>query len=245
MIEVSYDLHIHSCLSPCGADESTPSNIAGLASLLGLDVIALTDHNTAKNCPALFDAIKSLGADVLPIAGMELTTEEEIHVICLFPTLEKAMEFDEHVFKRLLPIKNNPDIYGSQYVMDGEDNIIETVEKSLINATNIGIYELKNLIYPLRGIFIPAHIERAAFSLISTLGAVPGDCGFDTLEIRSTIAVNNLKSTYPHVNNCYIVHNSDAHRLEDISLPKNRLSVKEKTVSCVLETLSDNYKRFL
>ena len=82
-----YDLHIHSCLSPCGDDDSTPNSIAGMGELNGLQIMALTDHNTCKNCPAFFKACKNHG--ILPVAGMELTTAEDIHAVCLFPNLEK------------------------------------------------------------------------------------------------------------------------------------------------------------
>jgi predicted metal-dependent phosphoesterase TrpH len=95
MTKYSYDLHIHSCLSPCADDDMTPANIAGMAAVQGLGIAALTDHNSAKNCPAFFRHAKKYG--IVPIAGMELTTAEDIHVICLFPTLENALEFDEIV----------------------------------------------------------------------------------------------------------------------------------------------------
>ena len=81
-----YDLHIHSCLSPCGDDDMTPANIAGMASLKGLTLLALTDHNSCRNCPAFFEACNAFG--IVPVAGMELTTAEDIHLIVLFPTLE-------------------------------------------------------------------------------------------------------------------------------------------------------------
>ena len=93
-----YDLHIHSCLSPCGGDDSTPDSIAGMGELNGLDVMALTDHNTAKNCPAFFKAAERHG--IIPVAGMELTTAEDIHAVCLFGSLEGAMEFDRLIESR-------------------------------------------------------------------------------------------------------------------------------------------------
>ena len=103
-----YDLHVHSCLSPCADDDNTPNNLAGMAKLCGLNVVALTDHNTTKNCPAFFEACGRYG--IVPIPGMELTTSEDIHVICLFPSLESAMSFGEEVEKRRVPIKNRADI---------------------------------------------------------------------------------------------------------------------------------------
>ena len=101
-----YDLHIHSCLSPCGDDDSTPDSIAGMGELNGLDIMALTDHNTCKNCPAFFES--ALRHGILPIAGMELTTAEDIHLVCLFGTLEKALEFDNELQSRRILIENRP-----------------------------------------------------------------------------------------------------------------------------------------
>ena len=117
-----YDLHIHSCLSPCGDNDSTPNNIAGMASLCGLNIVALTDHNTCKNCPAFFAAAKKYG--IIPIAGMELTTAEDIHVVCLFEELSDAMRFDEFVESRRLLIKNRKDIFGNQLILDGDDEVV-------------------------------------------------------------------------------------------------------------------------
>ena len=87
-----YDLHIHSCLSPCGDNDMTPDSIAGMGELNGLDIMALTDHNTLKNCPAFFKAAYRHG--IIPVAGTELTTAEDIHAVCLFATLSGAMEFE-------------------------------------------------------------------------------------------------------------------------------------------------------
>ena len=130
-----YDLHIHSCLSPCGDDEATPNSIAGMGKINGLDIMALTDHNTCKNCPAFFEAAKRYG--ILPVAGMELTTAEEIHMVCLFESLEKAMEFDEFVSDRRMLIPNRVDIFGQQLICDSEDNVIGNEEYLLSVATDI------------------------------------------------------------------------------------------------------------
>ena len=119
-----YDLHIHSCLSPCGDKDMTPANIAGMAAVKGLDVIALTDHNSCRNCPAAMRHAEDLGITLIP--GMELTTSEEVHVVCLFPTLEAAMDFDQYVYLHLLPVKNRPDIFGEQLILDEKDQITGT-----------------------------------------------------------------------------------------------------------------------
>ena len=112
------DLHIHSCLSPCGDMDMTPVNIVNMARLNGLDIIALTDHNTVKNCPAAIACGKEAGLLVLP--GMELTTEEEAHVLCLFAEMEGAEAFEHEVDKRRVYIENRAEIFGRQVVMDAE-----------------------------------------------------------------------------------------------------------------------------
>ena len=122
MTSYYYDLHIHSCLSPCADNDMTPNNIAGMAVIKGLNILALTDHNSAKNCPAFFEACKSQG--IIPIAGMELSTAEDIHLVCLFEDLNDAMRFDAEIEKHLIPIKNRPEIFGEQLILDGEDEIV-------------------------------------------------------------------------------------------------------------------------
>ncbi|MCL2697385.1 MAG: PHP domain-containing protein [Oscillospiraceae bacterium] len=235
MFELTYDLHIHSCLSPCGSDESTPANIAGLASIIELDIVALADHNTCKNCPAFFKAAQGFG--FISIAGMEIMTEEEIHVLCLFAELEAAMDFDEYVYSLLFPMKNDVNVFGNQFIMDETDKIIGEVENCLINPAAIGFHALGSEVKSRGGIIIPAHIERAAFSLISSLGFVPDDCGFDCVEIRSKEAVDNLKMQHEYLQKCRVIHNSDAHDLESLSIAGNKLIVSERNAKGVLEAL--------
>ena len=126
-----YDLHIHSCLSPCADNDMTPSNIAGMATIAGVQIVALTDHNTVKNCPAFFKAAKRQG--IIPVAGMELTTSEDIHVVCLFERLEDAVEFGCEIEKHRILIKNRTDIFGEQLIVDENDNVYATDGYTKIN----------------------------------------------------------------------------------------------------------------
>ena len=137
MVELTYELHLHSCLSPCGDDTMTPNNIAGMAMLNGVQIAALTDHNTSRNCPAFFEACAKVG--VIPVAGMELTTAEEIHMVCLFATLEEALAFDAVVCEHRMKIKNRPDIFGEQQILDGDDELIGIEEDLLIAATDLDL----------------------------------------------------------------------------------------------------------
>lgn len=135
MMNLTYDLHIHSCLSPCGDDDMTPANIAGMAALKGLDVVALTDHNSCRNCPAFLAAAEEYG--VLAVPGMEINTSEEVHAVCLFPTLEAALEFDRYVYDRLIKFPNKEEIFGKQELYDLADQVCGTEPNLLINATEI------------------------------------------------------------------------------------------------------------
>ena len=150
MAKYYYDLHTHSCLSPCGDDDNTPNNIAGMAVLSELDIVALTDHNSSKNCPAFFTAAEKYG--IIPIAGMELTTAEDIHVVCLFENLLDALEFDTFIEKNRFLIKNKPEFFGEQLILDGDDNVIGKEENLLTNATYISIEDVKSVVEKFKGV---------------------------------------------------------------------------------------------
>lgn len=208
-----YDLHIHSCLSPCGDDESTPASIAGMGKINGLDIMALTDHNTCKNCPAFFEAAVKHG--ILPVAGMELTTAEDIHTVCLFPNLEKAMLFSDEIQKRRILIKNRTDIFGNQLIMDCEDNIIDKEENLLSNATTVSLDEAPLLAESFGGICYPAHIDRESNGIIAVLGIFPNEPFFHCAEVYDREKLSRYKDLGSADSKKLIV-SSDAHYLWDI-----------------------------
>ena len=208
-----YDLHIHSCLSPCGDDDSTPNNIAGMAKICGLDVIALTDHNTTKNCPAFFEACARYG--LIPIPGTELTTSEDIHVICLFPSLDKAMNFGSELESRRIPIKNRTDIFGNQIIRDGEDNVIGEEENLLSNATTISLDEAPDIVGKYNGACFPAHIDRQANGIIEVLGTIPETPEFSTFEVNQSEKAAELAEKFG-LKDKRLVISSDAHYLTQL-----------------------------
>ena len=205
-----YDLHVHSCLSPCGDDDSTPNNIAGMATLCGLNVVALTDHNTTRNCPGFFEAAKRHG--IIPIAGMELTTMEDIHVIFLFEDLETALEFDKDIQDKRILIENRVDVYGEQMIMNGNDEVIATEKYLLSNATMISVDDCPKLAEKYNAICYPAHIDRQANGIIATLGTFPDIKGFKVFELNDAEKESELRSTYPLGDRKCVVC-SDAHYL--------------------------------
>ena len=235
MIPLYYDLHIHSCLSPCGDDDMTPANIAGMAAVKGLDVITLTDHNSCKNCPAILKHGEEYGITVIP--GMELTTAEEVHVVCLFPALGDAMAFDGYVYEHLLPIKNREDIFGKQQIMDADDQVTGNVERLLIGATDISFDQVFGLVESYRGIAYPAHIDKSTTSLLSNLGFVPPDSSFTCAEISTFEHLHQIQKEHPYFLQCKMLSSSDAHYLEDIREPDYQIYAKSRAAKDILEGL--------
>ena len=235
MIPLYYDLHIHSCLSPCGDDDMTPANIAGMAAVKGLDVIALTDHNSCKNCPAILKHGEEYGITVIP--GMELTTAEEVHVVCLFPALGNAMAFDGYVYEHLLPIKNREDIFGKQQIMDADDQVTGNVERLLIGATDISFDQVFGLVEAYRGIAYPAHIDKSTTSLLSNLGFVPPDSSFTCAEISTFDHLHQIQKEHPYFLQCKMLSSSDAHYLEDIREPDYQIYARSRAAKDILEGL--------
>ena len=237
MPEFYYDLHMHTCLSPCGDMDMTPNNIVNMAKLLGLDVIALTDHNTSLNCEAAMKAGEAAGLLVIP--GMELTTSEDIHAVCLFPTLEKALAFCEYVDANRIKIRNKPDIYGRQVVMNENDEETGEIEHLLLPASFIGISEAYGKAKEFGGICYPAHIDRDSLSILSVLGEIDPCCGFKTAELADISKLPELKEKHPILNGMNIVTCSDAHYLENMRDAANTLELPDLTreaVLCYLDT---------
>lgn len=226
-----YDLHIHSCLSPCADDDNTPNNIAGMASLCALDIIALTDHNSCKNCPAFFEAAKRYG--IIPVAGMELTTSEDIHVICLFENLEDAMRFDEEIGRHRISVKNRPDIFGNQLILDSEDNVTGIEENYLTNATDISLEKAPEAVNSFGGICYPAHIDRPSNGIIATLGTFPETPYFNIVEINRREAKEEYISKYSLEDKLVIV-SSDAHYLTDMRDRENYFEIDDEPYSGAL-----------
>jgi PHP family Zn ribbon phosphoesterase len=167
------DLHNHSCLSPCGSLDLSPRALVELAAAKGVKALALTDHNSSLNCPAFAKICPRYG--IIPIFGMEATTQEEIHVLCLFTSLDAALAFGEYAYSIITPFPNDPEKTGDQVYVDEEDNIEGEVEYFLPSAIDLSVDAIGGKVAEYSGIVIPAHVDRPAFSMTSQLGViVPG-----------------------------------------------------------------------
>ena len=211
---LKYDFHMHSCLSPCGDAEMTPANIAGMAKIAGYDVVALSDHNSVKNCPAFLAACHEY--DIIGIPAMELNTREEVHILCLFPDLESAHKFDDYVYTRLPDIENKPNFFGEQLIMDEDGDIIGSEKKLLVNAVDIGVYEVSALVNDFGGVAIAAHLDRDSFSLLSNLGFYDSSLGFNVVEFTCNADASKIIRANPEIKGVRFVVNSDAHKLSSI-----------------------------
>lgn len=177
---IKCDFHIHSCVSPCGDLSMSPSYIAELLEEKGVQLAALTDHNTALNCPAF--AIACMKHGIAALYGMEVQTQEEVHVLSLFSDLQTALDFSDEVYDQLPPIMNDPEKTGDQVYVDENEDILGEVDKYLITSTAFSVDDLEKRIHQLGGLCIPAHVDRPAFSLSSQLGFIP-EGNYDALEV--------------------------------------------------------------
>lgn len=224
----SYDLHIHSCLSPCGDMDMTPNNIVNMALLAGLDIIAVSDHNTARNLPAVLAVAKQAGLTVVP--AIEACSAEEVHLLCLFRRLEDALACSDFLYGHLPPIRNKPDVFGEQIILDENDHPVGSLEKLLINALDLGIEPLLKEVRGFGGLVIPAHVDKSAYSILSNLGMIPQEYGFTCIEVKNP-------ETFDTDFTGHIITDSDAHYLADIADPVHHLSLSEKSVAAVIDHL--------
>ncbi|MGL4368763.1 MAG: PHP-associated domain-containing protein, partial [Spirochaetota bacterium] len=205
---------IHSCLSPCGSLEMSPSAIVKRSIEAGLGCIAVTDHNTALNCPALKKVCERRGLACL--FGMEITSTEEVHLLALFDDCNAAVDMGDFIYKSLPDIPNDPEAFGDQVYVDEEENILGELDKYLGAGAQLTIDEIGDAVHSRGGLFIPSHVDRPLYSMISQLGFLP-DGNYDALEFSrhfmrrgEDIRKINTDDRYP------VITNSDAHFLEGI-----------------------------
>lgn len=229
------DLHIHSCLSPCAEEEMTPNNIVNMALIKGLDIIAVTDHNSARNVEAIMETGKREGLLVVP--GMELCTSEEVHLLCFFPSLKQVLDFERIVYESLPPIRNREDIFGAQIIMNSSDQEIGREDRLLSSASGLDIETALGLVRGLGGVVIPSHIDRESFSMLNTLGTIPENYDFKFLEYSQNCQLNSLLEKHPELSIHPSLRSSDAHFLCNILEQEFILELTEKSIKAVLNLL--------
>jgi len=215
------DLHVHTCLSPCADEEMSPSNIVHTAREASVDIIAVTDHNSGKNARAVKEAAVELPLTV--IAGMEVQSREEVHLLCLFGGVEILEEWDAFIYEHLPDVRNDPEVFGYQPIVDKEGYVLRFEEKLLINSLDLSLEEVIKGVADRDGICIPAHVDREAFSIIGQLGYIPPDLPVAAVEITG-----DQRDMVPE--GYEVVTASDAHFLRAIGTKRTLFLLEAPTL---------------
>lgn len=220
------DMHIHSCLSPCGDLQMTPQKIIKQALDKKLDVIAIADHNSGKNLKPIVELGLKNGLSVIP--GMEICSSEEVHVLGLFGSIDSAAEMQNIVYENLSG-ESDPDIFGMQVVGNEKDEVEGFENKLLIGAVDFTLEEIVNHIHRLDGLAIASHIDRESYSVIGQLGFIPSNVEFDALEISASLSKERINQFKEEFSNYQLIQNSDAHFLNDIGKCTTQFFIEEPT----------------
>lgn len=230
------DIHIHTVLSPCGDVEMSPVNIVNTAVKQNLNIIGITDHNSTKHCKLIKDLAQK--KDIFVLRGAEVNTKEEIHCLAFFETTEKLNSFQQYLDFHLNKVKNLPERFGYQLVVDEFDNVIEEENYLLISSINQSVDQLEQKVHELGGIFIPAHIDRQRYSFTSQLGFVPQGIKADALEISCFTTKAEMVEKFPYLNDYRFIRNSDAHFIEQIGKHSTMFKIKNLSFEEIKKALN-------
>ena len=211
----------------------TPLNICAMAKIKGLQAIAVTDHNSAKNLPAAYNAAQVHGLVLLP--GMEITTREEVHLLAYFPSVEQALAMGDFLYSHLPNIQNDSHLFGNQQILNERDEVTGEESRLLISATDLSLIKTVQEIRRFGGMAVPAHINRGASGLLINLGFLPDDVFFPALEVAPHLPISK-----DVIRGKIVLHASDAHRLEDISEAIYSLETSELSQIGILKALGYN-----
>jgi len=235
------DLHIHTLLSPCGSLEMTPATIVDFALARKIDIIGIADHNTTKHCRL----VSKLAAEknIFVLCGAEVTTKEEVHCLAFFENFDALSMFQDYLDAHLPNIKNNPKYFGHQVVIDEDEMIVEEVEKLLISAISQNIHQVEEKVHELGGLFIPAHIDKHKYSLLSQLGFVPAGLNADAFEITPFSTPQKLGSVLKGASTKTFIRSSDAHQPTDIGSSTTTFEMEEVSFAEICMALKNKENR--
>ena len=222
------ELHSHTVLSPCAEVEMIPPSIVQTAIARGINLLAVTDHNASANVIAVQRAAQGSGLSVLP--GMELQTREEVHLLCLFDTLEQLEAWQTLVAEHLPSLENNIEYFGEQFVVDETGEFIRRETQLLLTSVDLSLEEAVRAIESIEGLAIPAHVDRRANSLLEILGFVPANITLEALEISRHISVDAAPLRYPQIHGYPLIRDGDAHRLNEF-LGVNEFLLESPTIA--------------
>ena len=230
------DLHIHTVLSPCTEiSDMTPKAIVRIALDRGLDMIAICDHNSARNTAATRRAAK--GTKLVVVPGMEITSSEEVHIVGLFPSDELAAAAQEEVYARLFG-QNDEEAFGYQVVANEFDEVDDLDQRLLIGATTLSAEKVADLIHNSQGLAVAAHVDRGGFGIFSQLGFIPGTLRLDALEVSKRSSFDSVRAKYPQTREYVLIKSSDAHYPDDIGAAYTVARLAEPTFEELAKALA-------
>jgi len=221
------DLHIHTVLSPCADLDMSPDQIVSQSLKKGLDIIAITDHNSTKQCSVVRRMAEGTG--LLVINGCEVNSVEEVHVICLFEDDFGMNEFQLFLDEHIIPMPNHISYFNHQLVVDEENQILEEIDNYLAAPLDVGIDLIEKKVHELNGLFIPAHIDRPINSIYSQLGFIPPELNIDAMQISQQASEAASREKYDIHNDVSLIKCSDAHYLVDIGKGYTSFIINEPT----------------
>ncbi len=234
-VEFRADLHIHTCLSPCADLLMTPYRMVERAASLGLNIIAICDHNSIENVEVAKKLAKDKGINVIP--GIEITSSEEVHILGLFGDIKDALKIQDIVYENLQPGENNEKVFGMQVVVNEKDEVLDFNKRLLIGSTGLSVNMIVETIHFFGGLAIAAHIDREGFGIIGQLGFIPPDLKLDALEISPNISVEEAKRRFKKYRDIPWIISSDAHKLDDIGRVSTGLIMNHSTFDEICLTL--------
>lgn len=229
------DLHIHTVLSPCGDLEMSPANIIDKALEKGLDIIGITDHNSTRQCKLIQKMAEPAGIFVL--MGAEVTTREEVHCLTFFENDDQLSEFQAYLEEHLPHVPNDVEKFGYQVVVNEDEQITDEIEYLLISALDQSIDQVEKKVHSLGGIFIPAHIDRPSYSIISQLGFIPANLPIDGIEISAKCKVQTIVPYLGKQTDTTIIRNSDAHYIENLGQGFTTFELEHRTFNEIIKAL--------
>lgn len=229
------DLHVHTVLSPCAEVEMIPPLIVRRARDLGLDIIGITDHNSAQNVEAVMEAASGTSVTVLP--GMEVQSREEVHLVCLFDEVPQALDWQEQIAAALPDLVNDEDFFGAQFVVDATGEYIRTESRLLSTSTSLSVEQVVDGVRALGGIVLAAHVDRPSYSLIANLGWVPTGLEIAGLELSRLADPATVVQRLPQTAGFGLVVSGDAHRLEEMTA-RTMFKVQSPQVSELAKALA-------
>lgn len=205
------DTHVHTCLSPCGDLDMHPSGLVAAARAARLDAVGVCDHNSARNVAA---TMRAAGAGLVVLPGMEIASEEEVHVVALLPDALSAERLQQRVYQAL-PGRNDAAVFGEQVVADEHGEVVALDDRLLIGATRWSVEEVVRAIHDEDGLAIAAHVDRERFGMLGQLGLVPPGLALDAIEVSRRTTMPEARAQFGALG-FPIVTASDAHEPKDV-----------------------------